>query len=187
MRGVGPIDERGRLALVGSGLLGAGLGFSVVLVFLVDAGGDPSVLTSIGLAAALAGAAVGVVVRLWGWQTDGGYSTVAAVTRWLGDRHVPGDVPAAEWVPKLELEAQRRESAIARAIGSAFIIGLQLFRLPLGHGTGHVVSLVLIIAIWGGSGVWQLLVVLPRARTAASMLANGVHDREASPEGDPGE
>lgn len=182
MRGVGPIDERGRLALVGSGLLGAAFGFLMVVLFVTDASGPPSLLSSIGVPAALVCAGAGVAIRLSAWRRDGGYPVVATVRRWLADRHVPGDVPAADWVPKLEREAERRSAAMSGIVLSAVLVGLQALRLPFDGRSGHVLPVVLVLGVWGGSIVWQLIVVLPRAKVAASMLAQGVHGRGASTE-----
>ncbi|KQO61203.1 hypothetical protein ASF23_11950 [Curtobacterium sp. Leaf261] len=184
---MGPIDERGRLALVGSGLLGAAFGFLMVVLLVTDSAGSPSLITGIGVPAALVCAAVGVAIRLSTWRTDGGYPVVATVRQWLADRHVPDDVPAADWVPKLEREADRRSAAMSRIVLSAVMLGLQALRLPFDGRPGHVVYFVLVLGFWGGSAVWQLLVVLPRAKAAATMLAQGVHGRETSTEGNVGE
>ncbi|MBT2501042.1 hypothetical protein [Curtobacterium sp. ISL-83] len=175
MQDVGVIDEAGRMRLLGSAVAGAA--FATVLVVLIVSSWlavTPGLLVSVGLPSAVAGAAVAVVVQLRSWGSDGGYERVVLVERWITEREIPLGVPAEMWVPMLQAQAGRLEAGWGKVVMSVFWIPMT-WSMRDQHGT---LLTLLLIGLWVGLGGWSAVWVIPRARTARSMLRQGVATRD---------
>ena len=165
------VDEGGRLRLLGSA--GAGAAFAVVLVVLVASSwttATTGLLVGLGVPAGLVGAAVGVWTQLRSWRAAGGYERSIAVQRWVADGHVPAAVPAEEWVPALQAQADREGAGWGKVV---LCVLWTAMTLSMADQHGSVLT-ALLVALWLGIGLWAVLWVIPRARAARALLRRGV-------------
>ncbi|WP_144763054.1 hypothetical protein [Curtobacterium sp. 9128] len=171
MRGVGLIDEAGRMRLVGAGAAGAA--FAVVLVMLVVspwAGATTGVLVGVALPVGAVGAAIGVWLTLRSWRLGGGYERVVAVQRWVAEDEVPAGVPTSTWVPLVQAEADKQIAGwgkIVLAVSWGGITWSMRDQQP-------PVLTAILLALWTGLALWSAVWVIPRARAAQAMLRRGV-------------
>jgi hypothetical protein len=171
MRAVGPVDGRGRLAVVGSAAAGAvtgglagwlGLGlFDLPLA---------TEYAAVPVAGGLVAAAVFVWLLLLTWRRRGGYRHAAEVDAWLRARRVPPDVPSATWRPAVEAIAGRRTQAWSQVVLGGFWILWAAVRF---HDDGPAVAVPMGL-IWACSIAYHLGWVLPRVRAGRMILARGV-------------
>lgn len=165
------MDEAGRLRLLGSA--GAGAAFGVVLAVLVAssfAATTTGLLVGVGIPAGLVGGAVGVWTQLRSWRAAGGYERSVAVQRWVDEGRVPSDVPAEEWVPALQAQADREGAGWGKVVLCVLWTAMTLSMADQ-HGT---VLTALLVSLWVGIGLWSVLWVIPRARAARALLRRGV-------------
>jgi len=175
VRGIGVVDEAGRLRLLGSAVAGAA--FALVFAMLVLSSfrtATPQVLVSVGLPAAVAGAAIAVWLLLRSWRIEGGYERVVMVERWVTERHVPAEVPAEVWVPRLQAQADLQVGGWGKIVLCVFWIAMTW---SMRDQHGPVITLLL-IGLWVGLALWSALWVIPRARVARDMLREGVTARD---------
>ncbi|WIB60156.1 hypothetical protein DEJ13_17215 [Curtobacterium sp. MCLR17_007] len=164
---VGVIDEAGRLRLLGAAIAGAA--FAVVLVMLVLSSwttATTGVLVSVGIPAAVVGGAIGVALTLRSWRLEGGYERATVAQRWVSDGEVPVDVPATEWIPLVQAQAERQLAGWGKIVLSVFWIAMT-WSMRAQHG---MLITLLLTGLWVGLGLWSAVVVIPRARAAAAML-----------------
>jgi hypothetical protein len=175
VRGIGVVDEAGRLRLLGSALAGAA--FALVFTMLVLASfrtATPQVLVSVGLPAGVLGAAVAGWLQLRSWRASGGYERVVMVERWVTDRHVPAEVPAEVWIPRLQAQADQQAAGWGKIVLAVFWSAMT-WSMRDQHGT---VITLLLLGLWAGLALWSALWVIPRARVARDMLRQGVVARD---------
>jgi hypothetical protein len=175
VRGIGVVDEAGRLRLLGSALAGAA--FALVFTMLVLASfrtATPQVLVSVGLPAAVVGAAIAGWVQLRSWRAAGGYERVVMVERWITDRAVPAEVPAEVWIPRLQAQADQQTAGWGKIVLAVFWSAMT-WSMRDQHGT---VITLLLLGLWVGLALWSALWVIPRARVARDMLRQGVVARD---------
>lgn len=171
MNGVGALDEAGRLRLLGAGATGAA--FSVVLVTLVASSwtaATPSLLLAVGIPAGAVGVCVAVVLQLRSWRAEGGYERSAVVRGWVLDGQVPPDVPASEWIPLVQAQAEREAAGWGKIVLSTLWTGMTW---SMRDQHGPVITTMLVL-LWVGIGLWSALWVIPRARAAKRLLRRGV-------------
>lgn len=164
---VGVIDEAGRLRLLGAAIAGAA--FAVVLVMLVLSSwttATTGVLVSVGIPAAVVGGAIGVALTLRSWRLEGGYERATVAQRWVSDGEVPAEVPATEWIPLVQAQAERQLAGWGKIVLSVFWIAMT-WSMRAQHG---MLITLLLTGLWIGLGLWSAVVVIPRARAAAAML-----------------
>ncbi|KQS09961.1 hypothetical protein ASG04_05070 [Curtobacterium sp. Leaf183] len=164
---MGVIDEAGRLRLLGAAIAGAA--FAVVLVMLVLSSwttATTGVLVSVGIPAAVVGGAIGVALTLRSWRLEGGYERATVAQRWVSDGEVPVDVPATEWIPLVQAQAERQLAGWGKIVLSVFWIAMT-WSMRAQHG---MLITLLLTGLWVGLGLWSAVVVIPRARAAAAML-----------------
>jgi hypothetical protein len=175
VRGIGVVDEAGRLRLLGTAVAGAA--FALVFTMLVLSSfrtATPQVLVSVGLPAALVGATVAGWLLLRSWRAEGGYERVVMVERWVTDRHVPAGVPADVWVPRLQAQADQQVGGWGKIVLCVFWSAMT-WSMRDQHGT---VITLLLLGLWAGLALWSALWVIPRARVARDMLQQGVVARD---------
>lgn len=168
--GVGVLDEAGRLRLLGAGATGAA--FAVVLVVLVAsswAEPTPALLVGLGVPAAAVGIAIAVVLQRRSWRAEGGYERSVVVRNWVLDGEVPPTVPAAEWIPLVQAQADREVAGWGKIVLSTIWI---LMTWSMRDQHGPVITTMLIL-LWIGLGLWSALWVIPRARAAKRLLGRG--------------
>lgn len=171
MNGVGVLDEAGRLRLLGAGVTGAA--FAVVLVTLVVSSwlqATTGVVLAIGVPAAAAGIVVAVLLQLREWRAAGGYERSVVVRDWIVDGRVPAAVPAVEWVPLVQAQAERESAGWGKIVLSVLWTGMTW---SMRDQHGPVITTMLIL-LWVGLGLWSAVWVIPRARAARALLRNGV-------------
>jgi hypothetical protein len=171
VNGVGTLDEAGRLRLLGAGVTGAA--FAVVLATLVIsswAGSSTAVVVSIAIPAAVAGIAIAVVLQLREWRAEGGYARSVVVRNWIVDGQVPAGVPATEWIPLVQAQAEREAAGWGKIVLSTLWIAMT-WSMRDQHGA---LITTMLIALWIGLGLWSAAWVIPRARAAKALLRNGV-------------
>jgi hypothetical protein len=171
VHGIGVVDEAGRLRLLGAALSGAA--FALVFAMLVVSSfrtATPQVLVSVGLPAALVGAGIGGWLLLRSWRIEGGYERVVMVERWVTERHVPAEVPAEVWVPRLQAQADLQAAGWGKIVLAVFWSAMT-WSMRDQHGT---VITLLLLGLWAGLALWSALWVIPRARVARDMLRQGV-------------
>jgi hypothetical protein len=175
VRGIGVVDEAGRLRLLGAAIAGAA--FALVFVMLVLSSfrtATAQVLVSVGLPAAVVGAAIAVWLLLRSWRTAGGYERVVMVERWVTERQVPAEVPAEVWVPRLQAQADLQTSGWGKIVLCVFWTAMTW---SMRDQHGPVITLLL-IGLWVGLALWSALWVIPRSRRARDMLHEGVTARD---------
>ncbi|SDR03755.1 hypothetical protein SAMN02800687_3416 [Curtobacterium sp. UNCCL20] len=171
VNGVGVIDEAGRFRLLGNGAAGAA--FGVVLVVLVASswtGATTTVLVGIGVPGAAAGAAIGVVLQLRSWRAEGGYRQSVVVRDWIADGRVPEDVPAVQWIPLVQAQAEREAAGWGKIVLSVLWTGMT-WSMRDQHPP---LITTMLIMLWAGLGLWSGFWVIPRAREAKALMRRGV-------------
>lgn len=171
MNGVGTLDEAGRLRLLGAGVTGAA--FAVVLVTLVVsswAGSSTGVVIAIGIPAAVAGIVIAVALQFREWRAEGGYERSVVVRNWIVDGQVPPGVPATEWIPLVQAQAEREAAGWGKIVLSTLWIAMTW---SMRDQHGPLITTMLIV-LWVGLGLWSAAWVIPRARAAKALLRNGV-------------
>ncbi|MEV7932374.1 hypothetical protein [Curtobacterium sp. NPDC089185] len=164
---VGVVDEAGRLRLLGSAVAGAA--FGVVLAVLVAsswATTTTGLVVGVGVPAAVLGGAVGVWTQLRSWRAAGGYEHAVAVQRWVAEGRVPLGVPAEEWVPALQAQADREGAGWGKVV---LCVLWTAMTLSMADQHGPVLT-TLLAALWIGMGTWSVAWVIPRARAARALL-----------------
>ena len=171
MNGVGPLDEAGRLRLLGAGATGAA--FAVVLATLVISswtGSSTAVVVSIAIPAALAGIAIAVVLQFREWRAEGGYARSVVVRNWIVDGQVPAGVPATEWIPLVQAQADREGAGWGKVVLGVLWIAMT-WSMRDQHGT---LITTMLIVLWSAMALWAAVWVIPRARAARALLRRGV-------------
>ncbi len=171
VNGVGVLDEAGRLRLLGAGATGAA--FAVVLVVLVASSWTeptPALLVGLGIPSAAVGTTIAVVLQRRSWRAEGGYERSVVVRNWVLDGEVPSTVPAAEWIPLVQAQAEREVAGWGKIVLSTIWI---LMTWSMRDQHGPVITTMLIL-LWIGLGTWSALWVIPRARAAKRLLRRGV-------------
>lgn len=171
MRGVGLIDEAGRMRLVGSGVAGAA--FAVVLVMLLVspwAGATTGVLVAVAIPVGAAGAAIGAFLTVRSWRLGGGYERVVAVQRWVAEGEVPAGVPASVWIPLVQAEADKQVAGWGKIV-LAVCWGAMTWSM---RDQQPPVLTAILLALWAGLATWSAVWVIPRARAARDVLRRGV-------------
>ena len=171
MTGVGVLDEAARLRLLGSGAAGAA--FAVVLAVLVSsswAATTTGTVVAAGIPAGAVGAAVAVVLQLRSWRAEGGYRRSVEVRDWIVDGQVPPDVPAEQWIPLMQAQADREGAGWGKIVLCTLWIGMT-WSMRDEHGA---VITTMLIGLWTALGLWSAAWVIPRARAARALLRRGV-------------
>ncbi len=169
--GVGVLDEAGRLRLLGAGVTGAA--FAVVLVMLVLSSwseATTTVLVSVGIPTAVAGAAIAVVLQRRAWRAEGGYERSIVVREWIADGQVPEAVPAEQWIPLVQAQADREGAGWGKVVLGVLWIAMT-WSMRDQHGTLITTMLIL---LWSAMALWAAVWVIPRARAARALLRRGV-------------
>lgn len=172
MQPVGPVDGRGRLAVVGAAAAGALMGGLVGWfgLGLFDVPLTPS-RSAVPVVTALVVAAVFVWLLLRTWRGRGGYRRARELDGWLRRRRVPSDVPAGQWQPAVERIAARSGQAWGKSLIAAAWVGFTIPTLIGGDGNPATLPLTL---LWIASLAYHLGWVVPRARAARRILTRGV-------------
>ncbi|MFK4483083.1 hypothetical protein ABH929_001835 [Curtobacterium sp. AB7] len=171
VNGAGVLDESGRLRLLGSGVTGAA--FAVVLVMLVLSSfteATTTVLVSVGIPSAAAGAAIAVYLQLRAWRAEGGYERSIAVREWIADGQVPYGVPAELWIPLVQAQADREGAGWGKVV-----LGTLWIAMTWSMRDQHdALITTMLILLWAGMVLWAAVWVIPRARAARALLRRGV-------------
>lgn len=171
VNGAGVLDESGRLRLLGSGMTGAA--FAVVLVMLVLSSfteATTTVLVSVGIPSAVAGAAIAVSLQLGAWRAEGGYERSIAVREWIADGQVPYGVPAELWIPLVQAQADREGAGWGKVV-----LGTLWIAMTWSMRDQHdALITTMLILLWAGMVLWAAVWVIPRARAARALLRRGV-------------
>ncbi|MBF4615694.1 hypothetical protein [Curtobacterium sp. VKM Ac-1376] len=171
MNGVGVLDEAGRLRLLGAAVTGAA--FAVVLAMLVLSSWTEATtraLVTVGIPAAAAGAAVAVVLQRRSWRGEGGYERSIAVREWIADGKVPAGVPADQWIPLVQAQADREGAGWGKVVLGVLWIAMT-WSMHEEHGALITTMLIL---LWSAMALWAAVWVIPRARAARALLRRGV-------------
>ncbi|MBO9040428.1 hypothetical protein [Curtobacterium flaccumfaciens] len=169
--GVGVLDEAGRLRLLGAGVTGAA--FAVVLVILVLSSwteATTTVLVSVGIPTAAAGAAIAVVLQRRAWRAEGGYERSIVVREWIAEGQAPAGVPADQWIPLVQAQADREGAGWGKVVLGVLWIAMT-WSMRDQHGTLITTMLIL---LWSAMALWAAVWVIPRARAARALLRRGV-------------
>lgn len=171
VNGVGVLDEAGRLRLLGAAVTGAA--FAVVLAMLVLSSWTEATtraLVTVGIPAAAAGAAVAVVLQRRSWRGEGGYERSIAVREWIADGKVPAGVPADQWIPLVQAQADREGAGWGKVVLGVLWIAMT-WSMHEEHGALITTMLIL---LWSAMALWAAVWVIPRARAARALLRRGV-------------
>jgi hypothetical protein len=172
MRGVGPINVRGRWYLVG----GAVLVFAVWLWAMSAEPWEPDgtfsgryLVVSLGVSAILAGGAV--LIQLWSWRRQGGRLAVAEVDSWVRSGAVPAEVPREQWQPALERRTGRAAacwSQVVLGVGLLVLLGVEAFTDPGSQDDAWHVPFAVVWAVLVAVNLVEVRWRIPRIRRMAA-------------------
>ncbi|MEG8036664.1 hypothetical protein QP157_15525 [Sphingomonas sp. LR61] len=158
MNGAGVLDESGRLRLLGSGVTGAA--FAVVLVMLVLSSwteATTTVLVSVGIPSAAAGAAIAVYLQLRSWRAEGGYENSVLVRDWVAEGQIPVGVPADLWIPLVQAQADREGAGWGKVV-----LGTLWIAMTWSMRDQHdALITTMLILLWAGMVLWAAVWVIP--------------------------